>query len=104
MAFLHPIEIEQTGVTAHYWRLTHLQADFCAGIVEAKLHGFLDEAARLAGKSPLSVLAFRMPAASVMRDGAFNLAEIYAALRAMAAGEDAQGEPLPPIFAKASDI
>ena len=103
MAFLHPIEIEQTGVAAHYWRLTHLQADLAAGIVEAKMHGFLDEAARRAGKSPLSVLSFRMPAERVMREGMFHLAEIYAAMRGMAAGEDAAGEALPPIFAEADD-
>jgi hypothetical protein len=104
MAFLNPIEIQETGVCAQYWRLTHVQADLAAGVIEAKLHGFLDEAARRGGKSPLSVLAFRLPADSLIKRSTLKLADIYVAVRDFAAGEDAEGAALPPLFSAAEDV
>jgi hypothetical protein len=104
MAFLQPIEIQETGVCAQYWRLTHIQVDINAGIVEAKIHGFLDEAARRAGKSPLSVMSFRLPTQGLVKDSALALSDIYNAVRADPAGADATGENLPPVFSAAKDI
>lgn len=81
MALLQTIDLEDTGIAAEYWRLSHLQADFAAGIVEAQLHGYRDQAARRAGRNPLSRIHFRLPAETLMRDGQISLAAIYAALR-----------------------
>jgi hypothetical protein len=104
MAFLQPIEIQETGVCAQYWRLTHVQTDIAAGILEAKMHGFLDETARRSGKSPLSVMAFRMPTEGLMKRGTLKLSDVYNAVRASAAGEDAMGAVLPPVFSAAEDV
>jgi len=104
MAFLNPVEIQETGVSAQYWRLTHLQADVTAGIIEAKLHGYLDEDARRAGKSPLSVMSFRLPTQGLVKDSALSLSDIYNAVRADPAGEDTSGGMLPPVFSAAKDI
>ena len=90
MAFHHSIDIEDTGVTAQYWRLTHLQADLAAGVVEVQVHGFRDEAAPRAARSPLSRLHFRFPAETVMPAGSLSLDALYAALRGTVRFEDAQ--------------
>ena len=90
MALHHAIDIEATGVAAEYWRLTHLQADLAAGVVEVQGHGFVDEAARRAARSPLSRLHFRFPAETVMPQGNLNLAVLYAALRGTPRFEDAR--------------
>lgn len=81
MAFHHSIDIEDTGIAADYWRLTHLQADLAAGVVEVQLHGYRDEAARRAARSPLSRLQFRFPVEAVMPQGTLSLEALYAALR-----------------------
>jgi hypothetical protein len=104
MAFLQPIEIHETGVCAQYWRLTHLQMDITASIVEAKIHGYLDEAARRAGKSPLSVMSFRLPTEGLVKNSALALSDIYNAVRASAQGGDGSGGMLPPLFRAAKDI
>jgi len=97
MALLHPHEIAETGITAEYWRLTHLQADLSAGVVEAQLHGYRDEAARRAGKAPLSRMNYRFPAQAVLAGGMLEIGAIYRAVRA-AAGDEAA-----PDFAAAND-
>ncbi|MDB5412265.1 MAG: hypothetical protein JWR10_600 [Rubritepida sp.] len=104
MAFLKPIEISETGVTAAYWRLTHVQVDRIAGIVETQLHGYLGEAARRAGKSPLQRMSFRFAEAALEDPCALDIEDLYRAIRAQPAGIDAQGNPLPPLFAAAADI
>ena len=104
MAFLQSIEIQETGVCAKYWRLTHIQVDIAAGIVEAKIHGFLDEAARRSGKSPLSVMSFRLPTEGLVRDSALALSDVYSAVRASTPGGNASGGMLPPLFSAAKDI
>ncbi|MDN3568216.1 hypothetical protein ACFQY5_28655 [Paeniroseomonas aquatica] len=60
MAFLKPIEIRNTGLVTAYWRLTHSQTDYEAGIVEFRLCGYPDQDARAAGKTPLPCIAFRL--------------------------------------------
>ena len=90
MAFHHPIDIEQTGVAAEYWRMTHLQADLAAGVVEIQVHGYRDEAARRAALSPLSRLQFSFPAETVMTAGAISLPALYEALRGTTRFEDAR--------------
>lgn len=104
MAFLKAIEVNETGITADYWRLTHVQLDRVAGIVEAQLHGYRDEPARRAGKAPLQRLGFRFEQAAM--DDPYNLAidDLYRAIRAQPAGAGAEGEALPPVFADAADI
>ncbi len=94
MAFLLPLELDNTGVAAAYWRLTHLQLDRGAGILEAVLHGFRDQAARQAGKAPLHRLAFRLAA-----NGNPSLEEVYRAIRTEPGPDGAA-----PIFATATDI
>ena len=90
MAFLHSIDIEDTGVTAEYWRLTHLQADLAAGVIEVQVHGYRDEAARRAARQPLSRLQFSFPAETVMRDSALSPPGLYGALRNTVRFEDAR--------------
>lgn len=90
MAFHHPIDIAQTGIDAEYWRLTHLQADLAAGVVEVQVHGWRDEAARRSARTPLSRLNFSFPAETVMPGGSLSLATLYAALRGTVRFEDAR--------------
>ncbi len=97
MALFQPHEIVETGITAEYWRLTHLQADLAAGVVEAQLHGYRDEAARRAGKAALSRLSYRFPAAAMLAGGMLDIGAIYRAVRATALDAAA------PDFAAASD-
>jgi hypothetical protein len=93
MAFLIPIEVMETGVTAAYWRITHVQLDRAAGIVETVLHGFRDEEARHDGKAPLQRLSYRL-----RLDAMENPSSLYDAVRRAPAGEDE-----PPVFAAAAD-
>ena len=104
MAFLIPIEINDTGAFAEYWRLTHVQVDRIAGIVEAQLHGYRDQAARRAGKAPLQRLSFRFE--QDVMDDPYNLAveDLYRTIREQPAGTGEGGAALPSAFAKATDI
>lgn len=104
MAFLKPIEINDTGIMAAYWRLTHVQMDRVAGVIEAQLHGYRDEAARRAGKSALHRLSFRFSQDAM--DDPYNLQmeDLYRAIREQATGEDGSGNPLPALFASAEFI
>jgi len=104
MAFLKPIEINGTGVVAEYWRLTHLQLDRVAGVVETQLHGYRDEAARRAGKAPLQRLGFRFAQDAMTDEGTLVIDDLYRAIRAQPAGLDADGKALPPVFATAADV
>lgn len=104
MAFLKPIEINGTGVVAAYWRLTHLQIDRVAGVLETQLHGYLDEAARRGGKAPLQRLNFRFGQDAMDDPCRPAIDDLYRAIRAQPAGLDADGEALPPVFGTATDI
>jgi hypothetical protein len=103
MALFMPIDIADTGVTAEYWRLTHVQADLIAGIVDAQLHGYRDADARRAGRQPLSRMSFRFPITDIAEADAIELSRIYAAIREMPAGVDEDGAATPPVFASAAD-
>ncbi len=102
MALMKGIEVNETGVEAAYWRLTHLQLDRIAGVVEATLHGYRDEAARREGRQPLTRAAFRFPA-EAMGEGALALDGIYDAIRRAPSGRDDGGRPVPSAFADAAD-
>lgn len=104
MALKHEIQSPETGITASYWKLTHMQADFNAGIVDAQLHGYRDAAARADGRAPVARHAFRFALGGVARRGTLSRGAIYAAIRAEPAGIDADGTSLPPLFADATDI
>lgn len=104
MAFLIPIEINGTGVVAEYWRLTHLQFDRVAAVVETQLHGYLDETARRDGKAPLQRLSFRFEQGSTAPTDTLAIDALYRAIRTQPAGIGADGEALPPVFASAADI
>lgn len=104
MAFLKPIEINGTGVVAEYWRLTHLQLDRVACVVETQLHGYRDEAARRGGKAPLQRLSFRFEQGSMASPDTLTIDDLYRAIRAQPAGIGADGEILPSVFAAATDI
>jgi len=99
MAFLIPIEINDTGAFAEYWRLTHVQVDRVAGIVEAQLHGYHDEAARRAGKSALQRLNFRFDQASMEDPYTLAVEDLYRAIRLQS-----ESEGVPSRFANAADI
>jgi hypothetical protein len=99
MAFLIPIEINDTGTFAEYWRLTHVQVDRVAGIVEVQLHGYLDEAARRAGKSALQRLSFRFDQTAMEDPYTLAVEDLYRTIRLQP-----EAEGLPSRFAKAADI
>lgn len=105
MALLKSIEVNGTGVAAEYWRITHVQLDRVAGVVEATLHGYRDEGARRSGRQPLSRAGFRLATESLGGDAAaLRVDEIYTAIRGEPAGTDPEGQPLPPLFADAADV
>ncbi|RVT91887.1 hypothetical protein EOD42_19280 [Rhodovarius crocodyli] len=104
MALSLPIEVDGTGATATYWRLTHVQADFPACVVEAQLHGYLDHAARQAGKKPLARYNYRFGTAGLFAEGELSIPAIYSAVRTLPDGEAADGSALPSRFAAATDI
>ncbi|WP_421989245.1 hypothetical protein [Roseococcus sp.] len=104
MAFLKAVEINETGITADYWRLTHIQFDRVAGVVEAQLHGYRDEAARRAGKAPLQRMGFRFEQTALDDPRRLEIDDLYRAIRAQPAGIGADGEALPALFAAAADI
>jgi len=104
MAFLIPIEINDTGAYAEYWRLTHIQVDRVAGVVEAQLHGYRDQDARGAGKSPLQRLNFRFAQDEMEDPYTLSVDDLYRAIRGHSSGTDHKGAALPSPFAAASDI
>lgn len=89
MAIIKSIEIGNTGLVAGYWRLTHCQVDHAAGIVEFRLHGYPDRAAREAGKAPLPGIAYRLTAAQVGRPDLHGLGtlDLYAAAKRQPAAD-----------------
>ncbi|WP_149538568.1 hypothetical protein [Siccirubricoccus phaeus] len=91
MALLKPIEIENTGLVASYWRLTHTQIDHVAGVAEFRLHGYPDAEARSAGKTPLPAIRFRATPEELGEASLHSLttAALYAAARTLPA-EDGQ--------------
>lgn len=99
MAFLIPIEINDTGAFAEYWRLTHVQVDRVAGIIEAQMHGYRDEAARRAGKAPLQRLGFRFDQATMEDPYTLAVEDLYRTIRLQ---PEAGGTPSR--FASATDI
>ena len=103
MALIIPIELPQTGATAAYWRITHIQVDCNARVADAQLHGYLDEGARRAGRAPLHHMAFRFGAAAMPDPFTIAVADIYRAIRTTPEGEDAAGAPLPSRFRDAAD-
>lgn len=104
MAFLIPIEINETGTFAEYWRLTHVQVDRVAGIIEVHLHGYRDQGARKAGKSPLQRLGFRFEQNAMEDPYTLAVEDLYRAIREEPAGLDATGAPIASRFATATDI
>lgn len=89
MALRKSIEIRNTGLHAEYWRLTQLQLDHEAGVVEFRLHGYPSGAARAAGKAPLPVLAFRAAAAQLDRTDLHGItsAQLYDAAKLLPASD-----------------
>jgi len=59
MALLKAVEVLNSGLFISYWRITHRQDDYNAGVVEVTLHGYRDADARHFGKEPLANLKFR---------------------------------------------
>jgi hypothetical protein len=97
MGLLLAIPVGETGVSARYWRITAVQADFSAvpadatpeqealGVLDVTLQGYLDHAARLAGRTPLHAMRLRFgPAETGPLDGV-AVASIYAAVKTAAA-------------------
>jgi hypothetical protein len=91
MALLKPIEIRNTGLVAAYWRLTHAQTDYTAGVIEFRLHGYPDAEARSAGKVPLPAIIYRAEPAELGLESLHTVSTtvLYAAARTLPA-EDGQ--------------
>jgi hypothetical protein len=53
MAFIKPVETDY-GVYATYWNIGSIQEDFKGKGAEVTFYGYASEAARVAGKQPLS--------------------------------------------------
>lgn len=81
MAFLIPIEIGNTGVSASYWRITHVQLDRQAGLLDVLVHGFRDGEARRGGKAPLQSLPFRLALDALEEPDTLAMEALYRALR-----------------------
>lgn len=103
MALVLPIELPLTGATAAYWRITHVQVDCNARVTQAQLHGYLDEAARRAGRAPLHHIPYRFAAGELPDPFTISVADIYRAVRETPDGEGATGAPLPSRFRDAAD-
>lgn len=103
MALIIPIELPQTGATAAYWRITHIQVDRNARVTDAQLHGYLDERARRNGRSPLHHIAFRFGAEALPDPFNIAVADIYRAIRKAPEGQDEAGHPMPSRFRDAAD-
>lgn len=99
MAFLIPIEINDTGAFAEYWRLTPVQVDRVAGVVEAQLHGYRDEAARRGGKLPLQRLSFRFDQAAMEDPYTLAVEDLYRTIRLQPHADGTHSR-----FASATDI
>ncbi len=104
MALILPVVLPHTGATATYWRITHIQVDCNARVTDAQLHGYLDEAARRAGRAPLHHIPYRFGADALPDPFTIALADIYRAIRETPEGEDATGVPLPSRFHDAADV
>ncbi|MBX6743822.1 MAG: hypothetical protein IRY87_17440 [Acetobacteraceae bacterium] len=89
MAFLKPIEISNTGLVAAYWRVTHCQLDHDAGIAEFRLHGYPSQEARIAGKSPLPAILYRLTPRELGLESlhALTTAELYTAAKQQPAAD-----------------
>ena len=98
MAFELPLEVGSTGVCATYWRISHVQLDRNAGIIETTLHGYRDAAARDDGKEPLRRVGFRLAQSDLGDPRSLALEDLYRAIREAPDGEE------PPLFAAALDI
>lgn len=103
MALVIPIELPLTGATAAYWRITHVMLDCNASVIEAQLHGYLDEAARRAGRAPLQHIPFRFDPDTLPDPHQVALADLYRAIRETPEGEDTAGAPRPSRFRDAED-
>ncbi len=99
MAFMLPLELDNTGVAAAYWRITHLQLDRNANVLDAVLHGFRDEAARRGGKAPMHRLTFRFGPDSPVTTASIAIEDVYRAIRSEPGPDGAA-----PLFANAADI
>lgn len=103
MALILPIDLPRTGITASYWRVTHIQMDCNAGIVDAQLHGYLDETARRNGRAPLHHIPYRFGPGRLPNPHQVAVADIYRAIREAPEGNDADGVSLPSRFRDAED-
>jgi len=103
MALMMPLELPNTGATAAYWRITHIQVDCNARVTHAQLHGYLNEAARRAGRAPLHHMPFRFGAEALPDPFTIAVADIYRAIRETPEGSDEAGQPIPSRFRDATD-
>jgi len=54
MALRKSIELNDSGLTVDYWRITHVVVDRVTPGVTAVIHGYADETLRRAGKGPVT--------------------------------------------------
>lgn len=74
MAISKTIELNDTGVSVSYWRITAVQIDHQSGICDFNIHGYISQEAREHGKSPLPVIQCRVTAIDLGIDSLHELA------------------------------
>ena len=85
MALSKAVELNDSGLTVDYWRITHVIVDRITPGITAVIHGYASEALRRAGKGPVTRfredLVVRGAEAAALGTEAPRLADLYGALR-----------------------
>lgn len=87
MALAQPLEIDNCGLTANYWRIRRVDADFppIAGnaVIQITVEGWISAQVRNDGKNPLpeSRRVYRIERNSPAEVDGLTTADLYAALK-----------------------
>ncbi len=87
MALQLALEIDNCGLTATYWRIRRVDADFPAqsgdAVIQVTLEGWISQAVREEGKNPLpeSRRVYRLVRASPAEVDGLTTADLYSALK-----------------------
>ena len=114
MALDIPLDLQNTGLVARYWRITQAHLDHAQGQATVWLHGWRDAAARLEGRTAAGAITLILRASDLPAGTLHNAttSALYDALKARAsdaastidAGLERAIEPIgPAILAPATD-
>ncbi|MBL27903.1 MAG: hypothetical protein CMM50_10200 [Rhodospirillaceae bacterium] len=85
MALNKAIELNESGLTVDYWRITHVIVDRITPGITAVIHGYANEALRRAGKGPVTRfredLVVQGDEVAVIGTDAPRLADLYGVLK-----------------------